>query len=377
MGSNSIHLSKSALIQNIRSFLTILEGKSQFVAVVKSNAYGHGMREIVSITEESGLVPLYAVNSWEEYLELRGLVSKEKPIIIMGELDHPEWRATQMNDPNLWVIVSSLDKAKLYSKSPTPPKIHLKIDTGMSRLGANIEDLPELLQAWKQENLRIDGLCSHFASTEDVTEHSYSRKQLQKFEEAEGILRKFGFNQFISHISASASTLLFPDARKDLVRVGISLYGFWPSLETKLSYPSHFPEIQLQPVLTWKSKIVLIRDVPQGTYIGYGCTYRAPYPTKLAVVPVGYYEGLDRRASNNGYLLVKGNRAKILGRVCMNMCMIDITHIPDVELEEEVVLIGNSGEETLKAEQLAEWSSTIQYEITTRIASHLDRIIHD
>jgi alanine racemase len=375
MGSNTIHLSKFSLTQNIKTFVQLLEGKSKFVAVVKSNAYGHGMREIVQITEESGMVSIYAVNSWEEYSDLRKLISKDKPIIIMGELDDPELRASQMKDENLWIVLSTLQNAKLYSNAVIPPKIHLKIDTGMSRLGASLENLPELLRNWKKENLPLDGLCSHFASTEDVTEHSYSKKQLQKFEEAESIVRDFGFHNFISHISASASTLLFPEARKDLVRIGISLYGFWPSMETKLSYPSHFPEIKLEPVLSWKSRIGLIRNIPAGTFVGYGCTYRTPYPTKLAVVPVGYYEGLDRRISNNGYLLVKGSRAKILGRVCMNMCMIDITHIDGVSEGDEVVLIGRSGEEILKAEQLAEWSNTIQYEVTTRIGSHLERTI--
>lgn len=172
--------------------------------------------------------------------------------------------------------------------------------------------------------------------------------------------------------------MLFSEARMDLVRVGISLYGLWPSLETKLSLSLMKKDVgMLKPALTWKTQIQHIQNLNQGSFIGYGSTYKTTHDTKLAVVPVGYYEGLDRKLSNNGYMLVRGERAKILGRICMNMTMLDITHIPDASIGDDVVIIGKSGNETISADDHATWTGTINYEVVTKILGSFPRIIED
>ena len=175
----------------------------------------------------------------------------------------------------------------------------------------------------------------------------------------------------------SAATILFPETHFDLVRVGISSYGMWPSKETYVSYLNERNNgFSLIPAFTWKTKIAQIKDIPPGEYIGYGCTFRTTHDTKLAILPVGYYDGYDRGVSN-GYVLVHGKRAFLRGRVCMNIIMADVTDIPEAALEDDVVLIGKSGDEMISAEQFASWASTINYEATTRVNDRIPRILID
>jgi alanine racemase len=246
----------------------------------------------------------------------------------------------------------------------------------MSRLGQSTDHLQRIATEIQERNLKLAGLATHFASTEDFTEHSFSMKQLNRFLDGVQIFKKMGFQDLVLHCASSASAMLFPEARMDLIRVGISMYGLWPSLETKLSLSIMGKDIgTLKPVLTWKTKIQQIQELPTGAYIGYGSTFKTTYPAKLAVVPVGYYEGLDRKLSNTGYMLIHGERARILGRICMNMTMIEITHIPNANIGSDVVILGNSGNETISADDHASWTNTINYEVVTRILDKFPRSI--
>jgi len=374
--SSEIVLSRSALNHNIAFFRKLVGPKTKFVAVVKSNAYGHGLIPVASIALDSG-ADILGVNSLEEAMILRDHFPKAT-ILIMGSIPKLQARYRELEDENFWVLVSRIEEIKIISTLKHRPKIHIKIDTGMSRLGASMDSVEELAKEIKFLKLPLDGIATHFASTEDFTEHSYSMKQLEKFESAIETFKRFGFIDLIRHCASSASAMLFSEARMDLVRVGISLYGLWPSLETKLSLSQMKKEIgSLKPALTWKTKIQHIQNLPQGTFVGYGSTYKTTHPTKLAVVPVGYYEGLDRKLSNQGYMLIHGERAKILGRICMNMTMLDITNIPDAKLGDEVVVLGNSGNEWITADDHANWANTINYEIVTKILSLFPRTIVD
>lgn len=341
--------------------------------MIKSNAYGHGLIPVAGICLDSG-ADILGVNSLEEAIILRENFPKAI-LLIMGEISEKGSRKVQLSDPNLWVVVSREEDVQFLASLSPRPKIHLKIDTGMSRLGHSGKKMEEILTNLSRVNLPLDGILTHFASTEDFTEHSYSMEQLDKFKKIIKLAESLGYKNLIRHAASSASSLLFEEARLDLVRVGISLYGLWPSLETRLSLSLMGKAFSLEPVLTWKTKIVHVQEVGAGVCVGYGSTYRTLVPTKIAVLPVGYYEGYDRRLSNQGYVLLDGIRAPILGRVCMNMTMVDITHIPDSKIHMDVVLLGKSGNDEITADLLANTTGTINYQVVTGIQKDIPRIV--
>lgn len=317
------------------------------------------------------------VNSLEEALSIRKIDSKI-PILIMGEIQNPEERKEALSDPNFWIVFSRPETARILSSLNPAPKLHLKTDTGMGRLGNHGESLRHTLEELKKNGIILDGICTHLASTEDVLEHKYSLIQIQKFEKAVLLAESLGYKNLIRHICASSSTMLFPHAHYEMVRVGISLYGLWPSIQTRLSLNLNGNKnFRLSSILSWKTRIVHIQNHPTNSHIGYGSTFQTSYPTKVAIVPVGYYEGLDRKLSNNGDMLILGKRARIIGRICMNMTMLDVTHIPGADVGSVVTIIGRDGEERITADDIADRTHTINYEITTRISESIRRIVVD
>ncbi len=262
-----------------------------------------------------------------------------------------------------------------FASSKHPAKCHLKLETGTNRQGINREDLPAVIDCFKSTaHLKLVGVSTHFANIEDTTDHSYADLQFKRYTELKAVIEDAGFVIKYAHLASSAASLLFPHTHFNLARVGIALYGHWPSKETYLSYRlAGKQNHMLRPVLSWKTLIGQIKDVRKGEYIGYGTTYRATANLKIAVLPIGYFDGYDRQISNNGYVLVNGMRAPVRGRICMDMFMVDVTDIPNVSLESEVVLIGRSGDETIRAEDLAGWTNTINYEVLARLGMHLKR----
>jgi len=188
------------------------------------------------------------------------------------------------------------------------------------------------------------------------------------------LLKDSGFDVPIRHSANSAATALFPKTHFEMVRPGISTYGMWPSNETQVSYEKEIDGgLNLQPAFTWKAKIAQIKNIPEGELIGYGCTYKTSHSTRLAIIPVGYYDGYDR-CTTGAHVLIRGKRAPVRGRVCMNILMVEVTDIPEACLEDEVVLIGRSGDEFISAEQFGTWAGTINYEIPTRVNERIKRI---
>ncbi len=371
-----IELSREALAANLRNFRSLLPSKTLLTAVIKSNAYGHGLLETAELSVKGG-ADVLGVNSLEEAILLRARYP-EIPILIMGEIPDLESRTKEVSDRNYWIVVSRAENVRVLAKCKPSPKIHLKVDTGMGRLGSSGTELEKIFEDLKSEGLPLDGIATHFASTEDVLEQKYSKWQMERFSEAIHLAEKFGYTSLLKHACASASTMLFPEAHYDLVRVGISLYGLWPSLQTRLSlHLSGKKDFQLFPVMSWKTQIVHLKDLPEDSFIGYGSTYQTSAATKVAIVPVGYYEGLDRKLSNNGVMLVRGKRAKILGRICMNMTMLDVTHIHGVEIGDTVTILGKDGEEEISADDHANWTYTINYEVTTRISESVPKTVTD
>ena len=217
------------------------------------------------------------------------------------------------------------------------------------------------------------GLSTHFANLEDRINHKYALYQLRLFKKAYRLLEENGHAPHYRHCANTAAAILLPEAHFNFVRVGIGAYGLWPSEKTLRAAEHAGIEISLTPALTWKTIVAQVKEVDRGSLIGYGCTYEMPHDGRIAVLPVGYYDGFVRMLSNKGHVLIRGKRAPVIGRVCMNMIMVDITQIPEVKLEDEVVLIGKQGKEQITAEEMADLSQTINYEVTTRINEMISR----
>ena len=368
-----IELDREAPDHNLRELRKGLKKGTILCAVVKANAYGHGAGEMIPLLPSADW---FAVNSLEEGIELREMGEK-RPILILGyvPLDGLQEAVARNLDLTAYNRETLEALAQLDIGSIGPARLHLKVETGTGRQGI----LPEQVEGFvgRLNNLpgvRLVGVSTHFANIEDTLNHDYTQAQLDHFGEVLNILDRLDIKADFVHAAATAAGILFSKTHFNLVRAGIGIYGLWPSRETYLStLLGHRPVPDLRPVLTWKTRIVQIKDLPEGSYIGYGCTYRATRPIRLAVLPVGYADGYDRKLGNTAYVLILGKRAPVIGRVCMNLTMVDISDIPQAGLEEEVVLLGRDGEERVSAETMAEWAGTINYEIVTRISPLLPR----
>ena len=367
----------AALAGNVRALQARLADGARLGAVVKSNAYGHGVRLVAPAVLRAGAEVL-AVGNLAEGLELRELVGPEVPVLVVGHVPPEGFPAAVGAGLELTVYDPDAVPALAAAARETgrPARVHLKVETGTNRQGLREEDL--LLLARRiaaAEGVEIAGVGTHFADIEDTTDHSFAREQLARFRQAVARLEAEGIRPGSRHTACSAAVLLFPETHLDLVRAGISLYGLWPSRETLVSARERgLDEIELRPALAWKARIAQVKDVPAGEYVGYGRTYRATRPMRLAVLPVGYYEGYPRALSGRAHVLVRGRRAPVVGRVCMNMTMVDVTDVPGAAAGDEVVLLGRSGGEELRAEDLAAWAGTIHYEIVSRILPALPRV---
>ena len=372
-----VEIDRSALKNNIQQFRFLIGDSRKMTVVVKSNAYGHGLLEISRLASEFGADWL-GVNSLEEARAIRGS-GIDLPIILLGYVPLTDLEEAVENDLRLTVYnMETIEElAKITSTLKKSAYLHIKTETGVYRQGIKGEDLlPFVKRIREYPYLRIEGLSMHFANIEDTTDHSYAQRQLEKFMEYVDLLGQNDINIPVKHVACSAAAILFPETFFDMVRVGIGIYGLWPSKETYLSCIQEEREpVNIKPVLTWKTRVVQIKDVPDGAFIGYGCTYKTTRPTKLAVLPVGYYDGYDRHLSNASYVLIAGKRAPLRGRVAMNFITVDVTDIPDVCLEDEVVLLGPQDSERISAEQLASLCGTINYEIVTRINPKIPRIV--
>jgi len=254
--------------------------------------------------------------------------------------------------------------------------VHL--DTGLGREGFTLDRIPADLGFVEGAGdvLELVGALSHFSNVEDVTEQTYAAAQLAAFVEGARRLEAMTGRKLQRHVAASAAALLMPAARHDAVRAGISLYGLWPSSETRLSARAVHGSIpELRPVLSWRCPSQAVKWLPAGSYVGYGCTFRCSAESRIAVLPVGYFDGYPRLLSSRAHALVLGQRCPVLGRVMMNHVVIDVTRAVNDDAPVVATLLGRDGDESITADQLATWAQTINYEIVTRIAGHLRRVV--
>jgi alanine racemase len=362
-----VEIKQKALLSNLRQFRQRVGKKTKIMAVVKANAYGHGIKEVTPVV--AAKADWFGVSSLEEGLLLRQM-KIQSPILILGYLSPSVMKEAISHDLSFVILnLSAAKKARQVAKKLSrKARIHLKVETGTNRLGICGKDLIRLAKFCSLQNeIFLEGLYTHYANIEDTLDPSFAQEQLRKFKEAERLLQKRGVKIPFKHTACTAAAILFKETNFNLIRLGLGLYGLWPSRETKISAQEKGMKINLQPVLTWKTRVAQVKEVAKGETIGYGRTFTTARKTKMAVLPVGYWDGYDRGLSNQGQVLIKGYPAPVIGRICMNMMMVDITSIPRIKSEDEVVLLGKQGKEEITAEEIAQKIGTINYEVVTRI----------
>ena len=372
-----VEIDSTALQHNLRQFRKLIGKDRIMLAMVKANAYGHGMLPVVELALASGANWL-GVHSLEEGVKLRE-AGIRAPILVVGYIPIADLKEAVMRDLRMTVYnretIAIL--SEICSQVSRKAYVHIKLETGTYRQGVNPEDVLSFAQKIQENPLLVlEGIASHFANIEDTTDHSYAQFQLDNFLAILNSLREKGIDFPIKHMSCSAAAILFPETFFDMVRIGIAMYGLWPSKETYVaSLLQEREPLTLKPVLTWKARVAQIKHVPKGAVIGYGCTYKSGRQSRLAVIPVGYYDGYPRNLSNTSFVLINGERAPLRGRVAMDFIVTEVTDIPDTRLENTVVLIGEDGNDQISADTLASWVGTISYEIVTRINSAVPRVV--
>ncbi len=367
-----IELSQSAYAANIAVFRK-LAGSGRVGVVLKGNAYGHGLEPTLSIAH--ALVDVLYVITPGEAAAIRAWEAAnsqpQREVVVLGAISAEH--CVELARLNVSAVAA--DRG-FEAAVKTGVAVHVHLDTGLSREGFTLDQL----RAGEADFLRganVRGVMSHFANTEDVTEQEYARQQLANFETGLALLEeRIGLKNPQRHFAASAAALVLPPSRLDVVRIGIAQYGLWPSAETRLSARVVLGDVPtLEPVLTWKAPSQIVKWLKAGSYVGYGCTYRCSADTRVAVLPVGYWDGYPRLASGKAHVLVNGQRCPVLGRVMMNHLIVDVTHAVKDESPLTATLLGRDGDETVSAETLSSWAQTIHYETVTRFGAHLERVI--
>lgn len=350
MGGSWITIDARRLAGNVAAFRARVGGKTALMAVVKANAYGHGAALVAPLLAPE--VDWFGVDSIDEARELQD-AGVQKPILVLGYVDPDDSEDAVRRGLRLALFRGDCARAlaRAARKLSMPARVHVKVETGLHRLGATVGELD-------LSGLEVEGVYTHFADVEDPSSTFY-REQLERLNEAASVL-----GNVIVHASPTAGALLHDEARLDLARVGIGLYGIWPSSASRRE------DMKLAPVLSWRARLAQVKTVPKGETVGYDLTFRAESAREIGIVPAGYYDGYDRKLSNRGYVLVGEGRGKapVVGRVAMNMFMVDVTGLGAKD-GDEVTLLGDG----VPAETLAELTDTIAYEIVARLNPRLRR----
>lgn len=360
----------NALAHNYRIIRSQVGNEVSILAAVKANAYGHGAVECARRLEREG-VNWFGVALPEEGIELRE-AGISTPILCLGGF----WQGQEAAclKYGLTPVIDRLDESRVFDAAARDAgmtaDVHLKIDTGMGRLGVRADEVAQFCEGLKRlSHLRVDGLLTHLAAADADAMKLFTDHQLEKFEEAVRICRGHGFAPTYLHAANSAATFVFPSGRGNMVRPGGALYGFVRDV-----FPANIDRPDLQPVMSLHSRIVLLKTVAKGELLGYGCTFETQRESRIATLPIGYDDGYRRALSNRGRMLVRGQFAPVVGRVSMDMTLIDVTDIPAVMVDDYVTLMGADGGQSVTAEDLGELAGTISYEITCGISNRVPRI---
>jgi alanine racemase len=368
-----IEIDTEALRRNIDAFRGIVPAGTALMVVVKANAYGHGLEVVAPVAAERA--EWLGVNAVDEAVAIRAL-GIERPVAILGYTEPADLDTVVAHGLRQVVYRTDIAAALAQAarKHGTTAHVHLKIETGTNRQGIAVDELAAFVERVREmDGIAIEGAYTHFANIEDTLDPSYAELQIARFREALAVLGAAGVQLTHVHAAATSAALLYPETGFAMMRLGIGTYGVWPSRETQLAAREKGRRLTLSPVLTWKTRIAQVKRIRPGEFVGYGLTYQARRPMKAAVLPIGYYDGYDRKLSNTGRALVRGHPVPVIGRIAMNMTMLDVTDV-HAQADDEVVLLGRQGAAEIRVEELAEKSGTIGYEVLARINPRLPRI---
>ncbi|MCX7749020.1 MAG: alanine racemase [Clostridia bacterium] len=363
-------VSLDAISHNVREIRRITNKKAEIMGVVKADAYGHGVMEVARTLLNNGVTRL-AVSMLDEAIQLRknGI---EVPILILSYTDPRRADEIILNDVTQAVfshdLATALSDAAIRLNRNV--KIHIKIDTGMTRVGfmPGYSAVKNVIEISKLPRIIIEGLFTHFASA-DESDKTYTHLQFERFMSICNELNRIGVYIPIKHVANSAAIMEFPEMHLNMVRPGIILYGLYPSVEVDKS------KLDLKPAMTLKANVVLVKDVEKDTPISYGRIFTTKRTSKIATIPIGYADGYTRLLTNKGRVLANGGFAPIVGKICMDQCMIDVTDLEKgVRVGDEVVLFGKQGEQEIKVEEVAAQIGTINYEVVCIIGKRIPRV---
>lgn len=370
-----LEINRQDFFHNLASFKELIGPFGMLAPVVKSNAYGHGLIPIGTLCEQNEYVAWICVVSLSEAVTLR-LQGIKKPILVLSIIDLPISEAITYGIDftiyDLAILAHIQAEAKRLKRFAL---IHIKVDTGLSRLGLLPAAAFNLIEhAQRLHHIKLRGVFTHLSDAESA-EPSYSKVQLQRFKDFTDALDKAGMPIPFKHLSCTAAVSTFLRRQTDhmIARCGLGIYGLWPTPLLKQKTQKLFTHGSIRPILTWKTRIIHINTIPAHSFIGYDCTYQTNTQATIATLPVGYWDGLDRELSNKGSVIINDHVAPIRGRIAMNLCMVDITNIPNVKVGDIATLLGNHP--LINAEAHAAWANTINYEIVTRINPLLPRIM--
>lgn len=377
-----IQISKSALKHNLDFIRSKIGGNARISSVVKGNAYGHDISIFVPLAEQFG-VDHFSVFSADEAWQVKKCVSDESDVMIMGSIPDDALGWAVENDVE--VTIFELERLQLLldtaHKIGKKARLHLELETGMNRTGIEKKQLPivdNLLKKYPND-WQLEGLSTHYAGAESTGNYLRVKRQIKRYRSAVEEVRDFALHPKILHTACSAAAFSYPETIMDMARIGIAQYGYWPSRET---YMHHYLKKPGQPdplkrVLSWTSKVMSVKEVAAGEFIGYGTSYLAGIPTRIATVPVGYAHGFSRNLSNLGRVIVGGHRTSVVGVINMNMMMIDITEVPYVQRGDEVVIIGDQEGQSISVSSFSELSQNLNYETLVRMPSNIPRVVVD
>ncbi len=378
--TSTIELSRSALRRNLTFIEKWIGPSVRLCAVIKGNAYGHGIEPFVQMAAGLGVRHFGVFDAYEAARVVASKPRDDVDVMIMGSIASSElpWAVHH----GVEVYVFDLDRLRgmiaAAREADRPARIHLEVETGLNRTGFSEEELDEAVALIRgaQQHVVVEGVCTHFAGAESISNYLRIQRQIERFSSASERLEHAGVHPIRRHTACSAAALTYPETVFDMVRFGIVMYGYWPSPETRIHYLRLSGELSANPLrrlIRWKSRVMDVKRVSAGEFVGYGTTYIAARDTVVATVPVGYSHGYARALSNQGRVLVRGKRVPVIGIVNMNLMIINVSSARNVEPGDEVVLIGSQRSASIPVSSFAELSNQLNYELLTRLPRDIPR----
>ncbi len=370
-----LEIDAGAIAHNIHALRAAFE-PAKLCMVIKGNAYGHGYGSVIPVAEAAGQRDFAVFSAREAHHALNASDGKST-FQVMGSGDARNLPWLIKNKCQVWLnTISDVACAREAAQQHGRLAVHVEIDSGMHRSGIDpVNAFDAAVEAHDHPDLELVGVATHLAGAEDPDNMPRIREQMSVYHGFLDQLKDAGISPGLRHMASTSAGLLHEECRLDMVRSGISCYGFWPSRHVRNVVEPRRDAPDLKPVMSWKTRVMAMRDVKDGEYIGYGRRYEAEGDTRIALLPVGYGDGLSRDITNNGYVLIRGRRATIVGAVNMNMVQVHVGHIPDIQIGDEAVIIGRQGDRAISVAGFTDYNNIINYELMARLSWELPRIV--